>query len=102
MGLADKTIYKICAAPLGSGGRYHAWPDKVTYVRRFPSAARRTNYWRRYIASKASEQRGLRYQIAMVDEWSGGWSFVGDPLYADRPIICRVLGAHAGPIVEVG
>lgn len=102
MHLERTVIHKICAAPLGNGGRYHAWPDKLTYVRRFPSAARRQTYWRRYVKPKGSVCHGLAYQVAMVDEWSGGWEFVGRPVYADWPLICRIGKSHAGPIVEIG
>lgn len=98
----DDVIYKICAAPIGEGGRYHAWPDKVTYVRRFPSAERREQYWKRYVAPKGSDYHGLAYQIVMVDEWSGGWRFVGEPVYADWPLIGRVTNNGSGHIVECG
>lgn len=102
MRTARDIIYKICAAPLGQGGRYHAWPDKITYVRRFPTPLRRDSYWRRYVVPKASGQRGLAYQVVMVDEWSGGWEFASEPVYADWPLISRIGKSHDGPIVEVG
>lgn len=98
----DDVIYKICAAPIGEGGRYHAWPDKLTYVRRFPTAERRENYWKRYVAPKGSDYHGLAFQVVMVDEWSGGWRFVGSPVYADWPLISRVTNSNYGHIVEVG
>ena len=95
-------IYKICAAPIGAGGRYHAWPDKVTYVRRFPSAERRDNYWKRYVLPRGSDYHGLAYQVVMVDEWSGGWRFVGDPVYSDVPLIGKEIHNAVGHIVECG
>ena len=98
----DDVIYKICAAPIGEGGRYYAWPDKVTYVRRFPTARRRDTYWKRYVKPKGSDYHGLTYQIIMVDEWSGGWRFVGDPVYADVPLIGKVTNNVTSHIVEVG
>lgn len=102
MGDQDDVIYKICAAPIGDCGRYHAWPDKVTYVRRFPSAERRAKYWKRYVAPKGSDYHGLAYQVVMVDEWSGGWRFVGEPVYSDVPLIGRAINNGVGRIVECG
>lgn len=95
-------IYKICAAPIGEDGRYHAWPDKVTYVRRFDSAELRDRYWQRHVLPKASDYHGLSYQVIRVDEWSGGWQFVGQAVYADLPIIGRVTNRPTGHIVECG
>ena len=98
----EDVIYKICAAPIGECGRYHAWPDKITYVRRFPSAERRELYWKKYVKPKGSDYHGLAYQIIMVDEWSGGWRFVGEPLYADLPLIGKVKNNVTSHIVEFG
>lgn len=95
-------IFKICAAPLGEEGRYHAWPDKVTYVRRFDSEAQRDRYWQRYVLPKGTDYHGLAYQVVCVDEWSGGWQFVGRPVYADLPLIGRVSHRSNGHIVECG
>ena len=98
----DDVIFKICAAPIGDNGCYHAWPDKVTYVRRFPTAERRDRYWQRYVAPKGTDYHGLAYQIVRVDEWSGGWRFVGQPVYADLPLIGRVMHQAYSHIVECG
>lgn len=98
----EDIIYKICAAPIGEGGRYHAWPDKVTCVRRFPTAERRAIYWKRYVGPKGTAYHGLAYQITMVDEWSGGWRFVGEPVYADWPLIGRITNNGSSHIVEFG
>ena len=98
----DATVFKICAAPIGQDGHYHAWPDKITFVRRFPSAEKRDQYWNRYVVPKGTDYHGLSYQIAMVDEWRGGWRFVGRPLYADLPLIGRPNRRPAnGHIVEI-
>ena len=99
---SDDIIFKICAAPIGDNGCYHAWPDKVTYVRRFPSAERRDRYWERYVIPKGTDYHGLAYQIVRVDEWSGGWQFVGNAVYADLPLIGRVSNHGYGHIVECG
>lgn len=98
---SDGVIYKICAAPIGDCGRYHAWPDKITYVRRFPNADRRDLYWKKYVKPRGSDYHGLTFQIAMVDEWSGGWRFVGDPVYSDVPLIGKIKGSVAGHIIEL-
>ena len=92
--------FKIVAAPLGPDGSYRAWPDKTTYVRRFSSEARRSDYWRRFVRTKSVETRGLLFQLAMVDEWIGGWCFVAEPRYADTPIIYRKKQRPTQQIVE--
>jgi len=94
--------YKIVAAPIGPDGSYRAWPDKTTYIRRFSSAARRDDYWRRFVVPKSDTDRGLIFQIAMINEWSGGWEFVAEPRYADLPIIGKVNRDPTLHIVECG
>jgi len=94
--------YKIVAAPIGSCGSYRAWPDKTIYVRRFASEGRRADYWRRFVVPKSEEDRGLKFQIAMVNEWSNGWEFVAEPRYADRPTICEETRDPSRQIVECG
>ena len=99
---SDDIIFKICAAPIGDNGQYHAWPDKLTFVRRFASAELRDRYWRRYVAPRSTDFHGLPYQIVQVNEWSGGWQFVGRAVYAEVPLIGRPTGRNSGPIVECG
>ena len=98
----DSLKLKIVAAPLGPDGSYRAWPDMKTYVRRFSTEARRDDYWRRFVVPKSGEERGMRYQIAMVNEWVGGWEFVAEPRYADVPIIGKVSSDPTVHIVECG
>ncbi len=93
---------KIVAAPIGPDGSYRAWPDKKTYVRRFKTEGLREDYWRRFVVTKSVEERGLAYQIAMVNEWVGGWEFVAEPRYADQPIIGKVSDDPSVHIVECG
>jgi len=92
--------FKIVAAPIGPDGSYRAWPDKTTYVRRFKSEGRRNDYWRRFVVTKSGETRGLVFQLAMVDEWVGGWRFVAEPRYADAPVICNKKAMPSQHIVE--
>lgn len=92
--------FKIVAAPLGPDGSYRAWPDKTTFVRRFTSEARRNDYWRRFVRTRSVESRGLRFQLAMIDEWLGGWRFVAEPRYSDEPIIYRKKILPSQHIVE--
>ena len=94
--------YKIVAAPIGPCGSYRAWPDKTTYIRRFSSERRRADYWRRFVETKSAQDRGLHFQIAMVNEWSNGWEFVAEPRYADQPVICGINKEPSLHIVEVG
>ena len=96
----DAGCFKIVAAPIGPDGRYQAWPDKTTYVRRFASEARRNDYWRRFVLTKSAVTRGLGFQLAMVDEWIGGWRFVAEPRYADVPIIFNKKHDPSQHIIE--
>lgn len=102
MAAKDTLRLKIVAAPIGPDGSYRAWPDKKTYVRRFSSEGKRNDYWRRFVEPKSSEERGLVYQIAMVNEWVGGWEFVAEPRYADEPIIGKPSSDPTVHIVECG
>lgn len=94
--------YKIVAAPIGKGGSYRAWPDKTTYIRRFPSEARRLDYWRRFVVPKSERSRGLGFQLAMIDEWTNHWEFVGEARYADDPVVSKRNEDPTRHIVEVG
>lgn len=99
----EKAIrFKIVAAPIGPDGSYRAWPDKTTYIRSFTSARKRQDYWRRFVVTKSSEQHGLLFQLAMINEWRASWEFIEEPRYADLPIIgevCEITGKH---IIECG
>ena len=100
---AKKSLrYKIVAAPIGPDGSYRAWPDKKTYVRHFTSEGRRQDYWRRFVEPKSSLTGGLDYQIAMVNEWPGGWEFVSEARYGDEPVIAKVSTDPTVHIVECG
>ena len=97
-----KKRYKVVAAPIGADGSYRAWPDKTTYVRHFNSEARRNDYWRRFVKTKTTTTRGLQYQLAMIDEWSGGWEFVDEARYSDEPVIGKKNLDPSIHIVETG
>jgi len=94
--------YKIVAAPIGPDGSYRAWPDKTTYIRRFASEGKRADYWRRFVLPKTESARGLVFQIAMVNEWNGGWEFVAEPRFADLPVIGKINRDPTLHIVECG
>lgn len=94
--------YKIVAAPIGPCGSYRAWPDKTTYIRRFMTEGRRADYWRRFVVPKSEGNHGLKFQIAMVNEWSNGWEFVAEPRYADQPTISEENRDPSLHIVECG
>ena len=94
--------FKIVAAPIGPDGSYRAWPDKTTYIRSFTSERKRQDYWRRFVVTKSSEQRGQLFQLAMINEWRADWEFVADPRYADLPIIGDVIDITGQHIVECG
>ncbi len=102
--MSDSKIirYKIVAAPIGPGDDYRAWPDKTTYIRRFTSTAKRQDYWRRFVVPKSTDEGGLKFQIAMIDEWRNGWEFVAEPRYADLPVIGGVSSDASVSIVECG
>ncbi len=94
--------YKIVAAPIGENGRYRAWPDKTTYIRRFLSEGKRLDYWRRFVVPKSELSRGLGFQLAMIDEWTDHWEFVGEARYADLPLVSKLNDDPSRHIVEVG
>lgn len=99
----DKPLrYKIVAAPIGQDGSYRAWPDKTTYIRRFSSKGKRLDYWRRFVVPKSERSRGLGFQLAMVDEWTNSWEFVGEARYADDPLVSKQNDDPSRHIVEVG
>jgi hypothetical protein len=102
--VADKGTlrYKIIAAPIGPGGDYRAGPDKTTYIRRFATESRREDYWRRFVVPKTGNDRGLLFQVAMIDEWNDGWKFVGEARYSDEPLICKWNCDQSLHVVECG
>ena len=52
-------------------------------------------YWNDAVLTNTSTTFGLQYELSMVVTDESGWGFIGDPRYADKPVLMgkRVKGS---------
>ena len=79
--------YTVYAAPRCSDGRYRADDERPLFLREFHSLMAMRKLWDQKILPGTSTEFGLAYEFSMAEATDGSWDFIGDPRYADKPIL---------------
>lgn len=90
--------YKIYAAPRAEDGRYRFISSQPIYIKEFSDQGEMLHFWKQVILPASSGQFGMRYELSMTEFVGAEWDFVGDPRYADRPILNGKEIGGAGPV----
>ena len=87
--------FTIYAAPRAKNGQYRRTDEKPLFYKEFESLAAMERYWKKYIVPKTSTRFGRDYELSMVEADRVMWDFVGDPRYADVPVLSSKILAGA-------
>ena len=79
--------FKIYAAPRAEDGRYRFTSTQSIYIKEFCNQEEMLQYWQQVILPDSSSQFGLRYELSMTEFAGADWDFIGDPRYADQPLL---------------
>ena len=78
---------RIYAAPRADNGQYRCCREKPLFYKEFPSLEATRRFWAAKILPTTSNKFGKPYEFSMVEADRVMWDFVGDPRYADKPIL---------------
>lgn len=94
--MPGKKNYTIYAAPRAPDGRYRRCEEKPLHLRNFESLAAMKSYWAQKIVPATSTTFGLGYEFSMVEADHDTWDFLGDPRYAEEPVLSgdKAVGAN--------
>jgi hypothetical protein len=89
--------FKIYSAARAADGRYRFSSDEQIYIKEFSDLPSMLQYWQEVILSASCTRFGMRYELSMTEFSGSDWDFIGDPRYADNPVLNgkRVAGSVA-------
>jgi hypothetical protein len=79
--------FKIYSAARADDGRYcFSWDERM-YIKEFPDLPSMLQFWRDVILPSSCTRFGMRYEMSMTEFSGADWDFIGDPRYADHPVL---------------
>ena len=79
--------FRIYAAPRGADGRYGFADGLPVYVKEFATHRSMLRHWNDILLPATSTDFGLKFELSMVEVKDSCWEFIGDPRYADTPVL---------------
>lgn len=79
--------FKIYSAPRAEDGRYRFTPGAEIHIREFSDLNGMLQYWKEVILPDSSNEFGMRFELSMTEFSGSEWDFIGDPRYADGPLL---------------
>ncbi len=89
--------FKIYSVTRAADGRYRFSSDQQIVIKEFSDLPSISQYWQDVILSASCTRFGMRYELSMTEFSGSAWDFIGDPRYADNPVLNgkRVAGSVA-------
>lgn len=79
--------FKIYSAARAADGRYRFSSDEQIVIKEFSDLPSMLQYWQDVILSASCTRFGMRYELSMTEFMGSAWDFIGDPRYADNPVL---------------
>ncbi len=79
--------FKIYSAARAADGRYRFSNDEQIVIKEFSDLPSMLQYWQDVILSASCTRFGMRYELSMTEFSGSAWDFIGDPRYADNPVL---------------
>ena len=79
--------FKIYSAARAADGRYRFSSDEQIFIKEFPDLQSMMQYWQQVILPASYTRFGMRYELSMTEFSGSAWDFIGDPRYADQPVL---------------
>ncbi len=79
--------FKIYSAARAEDGRYRFSNDEQIYIKEFPDQSSMSQYWQEVVLPASCTRIGMRYELSMTEFAGADWDFIGDPRYADQPVL---------------
>ncbi len=79
--------FKIYSAARAADGRYRFGSDEQIFIKEFPDLQSMMQCWQQVILPASCTRFGMRYELSMTEFSGSAWDFIGDPRYADYPVL---------------
>ncbi len=79
--------FKIYSAPRAEDGPYRFSSDELIFIKEFSDLPSMLQYWQDAILPFSCTRFGMRYELSMTEFAGADWDFIGDPRYADQPVL---------------
>ena len=79
--------FKIYSVTRAADGRYRFSSDEQIVIKEFSDLPSMLQYWQDVILLASCTRFGMRYELSMTEFSGSAWDFIGDPRYADNPVL---------------